>query len=109
MGEVLHEVGGDGRGPASRRVYGGLLEAYARRRRGDLNGARARIARLGYVSRWMLLGPFDNDGKTGLGTPYEPESEAMQPINVAHDYEGKDHKRLRRRGLPPGPPRRLAP
>ncbi|HEV3190307.1 MAG TPA: DUF3857 domain-containing protein, partial [Polyangiaceae bacterium] len=98
--EVLHEVASDQAEPASLRVYAGLLEAYARRRRGDLNGARARIARLGYVSRWMLLGPFDNDGKTGLTARYEPEAEGMQPINVAHDYEGKDHKRLRWRVLP---------
>src|SRR5260370_21224925 len=104
MGEVLHEVGGDAGEPASLRVYAGLLEAYARRRRGDLNGARARIARLGYVSRWMLLGPFDNDGKTGLPARYEPAVQGVQPINLAHDYQRNDHKRLRLPVDSPGSP-----
>ena len=47
--EVLHEVSVDAAEPAPIRAYAALLEAYARRRRGDLDGARTRIAGLGYV------------------------------------------------------------
>jgi transglutaminase-like putative cysteine protease/Tfp pilus assembly protein PilF len=98
--EVLRDVASDGTETPPIRAYAGLLEAYARRRRGDLGGARARIERLGYVGQWMILGPFDNDGKAGLATQYEPETEMAQPLNLAHDYDGKDHKTARWRALP---------
>ncbi|HEY2367998.1 MAG TPA: hypothetical protein VGH87_16485, partial [Polyangiaceae bacterium] len=69
--EALASVASSRRG--STRVYAELLEAYGRRRRGDLDGARARIGQLGFVSKWLVAGPFDNEGKTGLPRPYEPE------------------------------------
>jgi cellulose synthase operon protein C len=98
--EVLHEVSVDATEPAPIRTYAALLEAYARRRRGDLDGARTRIAGLGFVGRWMLVGPFDNDGKAGLGTPYDPEKELEFPLDLVRDYDGKDHKPVRWRMLP---------
>jgi tetratricopeptide (TPR) repeat protein len=98
--EALHEIAADGGAAPPVRAYAGLLEAYARRRRGDLDGARTRIARLGYVGRWMLLGPFDNDGKAGLAEAYEPEKELELPLDLTRDYDGKDHKAVRWRPLP---------
>src|SRR5580698_3890182 len=62
------------------RVYASLLRAYARRRRGDLDGAIARIARLGFVGRWMTLGPFDNENKAGFLRAFPPEGELGLPI-----------------------------
>jgi tetratricopeptide (TPR) repeat protein len=98
--EVLHEVAADGAEPAPVRAYAGLLEAYARRRRGDLEGAHARIVGLGYVSKWMLAGPFDNDGKAGLLAEYDPEKEQALPLNLTRDYDGKEHHPVRWRLLP---------
>jgi transglutaminase-like putative cysteine protease len=98
--EVLHAVAEDTAEPSPARAYAGLLEAYARRRRGDLEGARARIAHLGYVGKWMLLGPFDNEGKAGLATAYDPEKELEVPLDLLRDYDGKDHKPVRWRLLP---------
>jgi tetratricopeptide (TPR) repeat protein len=98
--EVLREVATDGREPAPTRAYAALLEAYARRRRGDLDGARTRIARLGFVGKWMSVGPFENDGKVGLDTAYEPEKELELPLNLTRDYDGKDHRPVRWRLLP---------
>jgi transglutaminase-like putative cysteine protease len=98
--EVFHEVANDGAEAPPIRAYAGLLEAYARRRRGDLGGARTRIERLGYIGEWIMLGPFDNDGKAGFSTAYEPEAEMAQPLNLAHEYDGKDHKAIRWRTLP---------
>jgi tetratricopeptide (TPR) repeat protein len=98
--ELLHEVSVDAGEPPPIRTYAALLEAYARRRRGDLDGARTRIANLGFVGRWMLVGPFDNDGKVGLGTPYDPEKELELPIDLTRDHDGKDHKPVRWRMLP---------
>ena len=59
--EILREAAADTKVAPPVRAYAALLEAYARRRRGDLDGARARIASLGYVSRWLVVGPFDNE------------------------------------------------
>jgi transglutaminase-like putative cysteine protease/Tfp pilus assembly protein PilF len=74
----------------STRVYAELLEAYGRRRRGDLDGARSRIAALGFVSKWLVAGSFDNEGKAGLARPFEPEVEDAPAANKP--YDGKDGK-----------------
>jgi hypothetical protein len=102
--ETLHDLASDPAMTAPVRVYAGLLEAYARRRRGDLEGARARIARLGYVGNWMLVGPFENDGKVGLDAAFDPEKELELPLNLTHDYDGKSHRPVRWRPLPPASP-----
>ena len=52
------------------RAYAGLLHAYSRLRRGDVASARERVRGLGYVNHWLLLGPFDNDGKAGFETAW---------------------------------------
>lgn len=88
--EAIREVANDPRASAPVKAYAGLLEAYARRRRGDLDGARARTASLGYLSRWLVVGPFDNEGKGGFDCPFGPEEERMQPIVIGHSYDGKE-------------------
>jgi tetratricopeptide (TPR) repeat protein len=88
--EVLTEVANDPSAAPPTRAYAGLLEAYARRRRGDLDGAKARIAALGYVERWMSVGPFDNEGKTGLLLPYGPEEERQAAPSLLRAYDGKE-------------------
>jgi len=102
--ETLHEIASDASLVAPTRTYAGLLEAYARRRRGDLDGARQRIAHLGYVGQWMIVGPFDNDGKAGLTEAFDPEKEQELPINLTRDYDGKGHRPVRWRALPPVSP-----
>jgi tetratricopeptide (TPR) repeat protein/transglutaminase-like putative cysteine protease len=88
--EVLKEIAGDRALGAPTRAYAALLEAYARRRRGDLAGARARITRLGYINQWMVVGPFDNEGKTGFATVYGPEDERFVAPNLTRAYAGKE-------------------
>lgn len=75
---------------APSRAYAGLLSAYARRRRGDLQGARDAIASLGFVRDWLVVGPFDNDGKSGYGRTWGPEQDLSQPLDMAKAYEGKE-------------------
>jgi transglutaminase-like putative cysteine protease/lipopolysaccharide biosynthesis regulator YciM len=98
--EALAEVEADSSVSAPARTYASLLSAYARRRRGDLDGARQRIARLGYVSRWSLAGPFDNEGKGGLDTPYEPERDQSLPIDTTRSMDGKEHHPVKWRAAP---------
>ncbi len=88
--ELLRGLADEPRLGAPAKAYAGLLEAYARRRRGDLDGARARVSRLGYVGRWLVAGPFDNEGKAGLGRTFGPEADATEVVNLARTYEGKE-------------------
>jgi hypothetical protein len=88
--EGLAAIAADGAiGPAER-AYAGLLGAYARRRRGDLAGAQARIAALGFVDRWLVVGPFGNDQKSGLDEARVPEQELAEPIVLDRSFEGKE-------------------
>ena len=87
--EILHTVASDAAEPAPVRAYAGLLEAYARRRSGDLDGARARVTKLGYVSQWLVVGPFDNEGKSGLDRAFGPEDQS-EPATLTRAYDGKE-------------------
>ncbi|UQA62309.1 DUF3857 domain-containing protein [Polyangium aurulentum] len=78
--------------PAPVRVYAELLSAYARRRRGDLEGALARVEKLGFVGRFMTVGPFDNDNKTGLERAFQPELELGEAIPAGRAYDGKERQ-----------------
>jgi transglutaminase-like putative cysteine protease/tetratricopeptide (TPR) repeat protein len=89
--EVEEEIAAVARATrGSRRVYAELLAAYGRRRRGDLDGARAQIVALGFVSKWLVAGSFDNEGKAGLARPFEPEVEDVPAPNKP--YDGKEGK-----------------
>ena len=76
--------------PAPVRVYAELLSAYARRRRGDFDGSVAKVAKLGFVGRWMALGPFDNENKEGLARAFAPDQELGEPIVPGRAYDGKE-------------------
>jgi transglutaminase-like putative cysteine protease/tetratricopeptide (TPR) repeat protein len=87
--EALRAVELDGAVAAPVRAYAGLLGAYARRRRGDLEGAQRRVRELGYVSQWLVVGPFDNEGGEGLGFDFGPERDLNAPLAGA-SYAGKE-------------------
>jgi cellulose synthase operon protein C len=94
--EALRSLASDPRLSPPLRSYAGLLEAYARRRRGDLAGAKSRIARLGFVGRWVVVGPFDNEGKGGLDRAFGPEEEIAEPLSLARTYDGKERPVMNR-------------
>lgn len=83
----------------SARVYAGLLGAFARTRRGDFAAARQRVKALGFVDQWLVVGPFDNEGKAGLTKPYAPELEFAEPIVFGRAYQGKERP-IRWRSVP---------
>lgn len=72
------------------RAYAGTLSALGRARRGDLKAARDSIRALGYVDQWLVVGPFDNEGKSGLDTPSGPEPELISPIVPGKAFTGKE-------------------
>jgi tetratricopeptide (TPR) repeat protein len=86
---------------ASTRVYAELLSAYSRRRRGDLEGALSRVDKLGFIGKWLTVGPFENDNKSGFVREFGPEEELGEPISAARTYDGKE-RAVRWRAPPAG-------
>lgn len=72
------------------RAYARFFLSRAQTRRGDLNGAKAAVKELGYVSEWLVVGPFDNEGKAGLDTEQGLEAQWNQPILPGQVYTGKE-------------------
>jgi len=72
------------------RSYAAVLAAFSRVRRGDLKSAEAAITALGYVDRWLVVGPFDNEGKAGLDVAYGPELTLDGPIVPGRAESGKE-------------------
>ncbi len=88
--ETLAAYATDPNAAPSSRAYAGMLAAYARRRRGDLDGAERRIDALGFVRHWLVVGPFENQNRTGLGERYIPELELDGPVLFDRSYQGKE-------------------
>lgn len=88
--EALESAAQDRRLDPSVRVYAGLLVAYARSRRGDLEESKRRLASLGFVDRWMVVGPFDNEGKSGFALRFGPEDELAKALVPGRAYSGKE-------------------
>jgi len=72
------------------RAYSGMLGAYARRRRGDLEGSKRRLKELGFLDSWLVVGPFDNEAKSSLFTRFGPEEDFNGPLVAGKSYEGKE-------------------
>ena len=81
------------------RQYARKLIAYARLRRGDVYGAQQRFSQAGYITEWLVVGPFDNEGKSGFLTVFEPESAPTSPIVPGRAFSGKERP-VRYRKLP---------
>jgi tetratricopeptide (TPR) repeat protein/transglutaminase-like putative cysteine protease len=97
--EALGQAERDTRLSPPARVYAGILGAFARLRRGDVAAARTRFEQLGFVDRWLVVGPFDNEGKSGLDTAHPPELELGSAIVPGRAYTGKE-RAVRYRPVP---------
>jgi len=74
-----------------------LLEVHRRSGAGERVAAEGR--RLGFITDWQVIGPFENEKGGGFGVAYPPESE----IDLWAEYPGKKHP-VRWRGVPVRPP-----
>jgi transglutaminase-like putative cysteine protease/tetratricopeptide (TPR) repeat protein len=97
--EALLSASGNAKLDPPVRAYAATLGALARVRRGDLKSAATEIARLGYVDRWLVIGPFDNEGKAGLDTAFGPELSFDKPIVFGRAESGKERP-VRWRAVP---------
>ena len=88
--EALAWAAASQRHPAPVRAHAQMLGAFARIRRGDIAAARTIVRELGYVDRWLIVGPFDNEGKAGFEQLLGPEAEPAAPIVPGRAYTGKE-------------------
>ncbi len=75
--------------PEPVRAYAAFLAAHARTRRGDIAGAQRAISSLGFINEWLVVGPFDNEGKAGFTIQHGPEAQFAEPIAEGLVFDGK--------------------
>ncbi|MBI2193751.1 MAG: DUF3857 domain-containing protein [Planctomycetes bacterium] len=54
--------------------------------RGERGRAEARLQRIGVVRDWWVIGPFDNEGKSGFDQGYPPE----ESVDLSASYRGRE-------------------
>ena len=75
VANTLAVLGEDGAlGPAAR-MLALSFSVSAKLRLGDTGTARAFAAKAGYVARWLTLGPFDHEGRSGFAPELQPETD----------------------------------
>lgn len=90
--QALQKVAADRRLSPQRRVYVEILLAEARARLGDPDALGKRFEELGFVTDWRVIGPFDNEGKSGFDTETPPEQKRMQAPDPHASYAGKERE-----------------
>src|SRR5690606_153837 len=63
--------------------------ADAKTRLGDTS-AQATFDDRGYIDAWRVIGPFDNEGKSGLDTETPPERDRMLAPDLQASYPGRE-------------------
>lgn len=89
---VLAAVGAaasDARTPRWASSYARWVEGRLLRSLGRMEQARAVMGELGFVQRWVIVGPFDNDNESGFDTAYPPEQSLGRPLDLDGAWEGK--------------------
>ncbi len=97
--EALKLAAEDPKQPAALSHYARRLVAYARMRRGDLTSVQNFFASSGYVTDWLAVGPFDNEGKAGFTQLFGPDDHPEDPIIPGRAFSGKERP-VRYRKLP---------
>src|SRR5690606_2955515 len=72
------------------RSYAAFFSSRARARRGDVAGAKQAARQLGFVDQWLVVGPFDNEGKGGFDTEFGPETQFEQELVPGRVFSGKE-------------------
>lgn len=74
--------------PPLRRAVAAQLEAELRRDIGQRAESAARVRELGWLTRWMVIGPFDNEGRNGLARVFPPEAERGAALSTESSVDG---------------------
>ena len=81
------------------RVYAERRVAWDLRRQGDVKGSAEAFDKLGYLRKFRVIGPFDNEGKRGFDTDFGPELERSEPPRLDASFTGRE-RAVRYRQMP---------
>jgi transglutaminase-like putative cysteine protease/Flp pilus assembly protein TadD len=87
---LLERLAADRRLSPARKVMADRLVALGRARLGKRELDEAPFDALGYVTRWHVIGPFDNEGKIGFDQETPPEAKRMQAPDLEASYPGRE-------------------
>ena len=82
----VREVADDKRRHPLVRSFAAYQQASLREASGDRKGARVLLDQQGYLSSWLIAGPFDNSSRRGEKTAYAPE---VEPFSSEQVFVGK--------------------
>ncbi len=97
--QALILAANDHRKSAPIRNYARMLSAYGRLRRGDLKSAQQNFTDQGYLNNFLIVGPFDNEGKMGFQQVFGPHASPSEPLVPGRAFSGKERP-VRYRELP---------
>ena len=87
---ALERLAADRRLSVPVRQYTAQLLARGRLRAGDPAASAHAIDQLGYIRAWRVVGPFDNEGKTGFTREYDPERVRMEVVDPDARFDGRE-------------------
>ena len=88
--ERVHAVAVNPLVPAARRALALHIESDLRRDLGQTAEAEALTRRLGYITAWRVVGPFDNEGRAGFARAFAPEESPVAALDSARAFEGRE-------------------
>ncbi|MEZ4393765.1 MAG: DUF3857 domain-containing protein [Polyangiales bacterium] len=74
--------------PPLRRAAAAQLEAELRRDLGQTAGSAAMLRELGWITRWSVVGPFENEGRNAFARVLPPEQDRGAPPSPEATFEG---------------------
>jgi cellulose synthase operon protein C len=87
---ALERVAADKRLSPPRRILAETFIAEGRARLGDREALGKRFEQLGFVTTWRVIGPFDNEGKSGFDVETPPEQKRMEAPDPHASYPGRE-------------------
>jgi len=88
LAEALDSGAQDPKGREDVRALARHLRAQLWIAQGEMERGRAEIDALAPIRAWSVIGPFDNDGRSGLSAVYPPEAGSFDP---SASVKGKEH------------------
>ncbi len=79
-----------GRAQPEVRARASFIEAELEDRLGHSDEAAKLRDALGLITKFWIVGPFDNEGKAGHAAVYQPEKELAQPLDPKARFAGKE-------------------
>jgi len=92
LARFVDEAAASPRARADVRGRAAWLRSLLLDRSGQVSEAQKQREALGLITSFWVVGPFDNEGRTGHGTVYAPEKQLVGPIDTSARFDGKERQ-----------------